>query len=248
MSSGKNSSNQKSQIIKVLSFDLDDTLWPCLPTIERAEKLLYQWLSENVPVITQHYDINQLRDKRRTLIGQYPELAHDLSQLRIKSFEVLKQEFSLSDDWISPAFGLFYQARQKVTLFDDVVPVLDVLKNNYQMVSVTNGNADTVETGVDHWFDFALNSAAVGKMKSEPEIYHQVQQLTNSESQQMMHIGDHPLQDIVGAKLAGVFAVWLNRQNKPWPLEQCQPDAVIQNLHELPILLTKIAEKRISKR
>lgn len=248
MSLDKNSSSQKSQIIKVLSFDLDDTLWPCMPTIERAEKLLYQWLSEHVSVITQHYDIDQLRDKRRSLFRQYPELAHDLSKLRVKSFEMLKQEFSLSDDWISPAFDLFYQARQKVTLFDDVTPVLDVLKNNYQMVSVTNGNADTVKTGVDHWFDFALNSAAVGKMKSEPEIYYQVQKLTNSESQQMMHIGDHPLQDVVGAKLAGVFAVWLNRQDKSWPLQQCQPDAVIHSLHELPILLTEIAEKGISKR
>ncbi len=78
-----------SKVIKVLSFDLDDTLWPCFPTIERAEKLLYKWLSDQVPVITQHYDIHQLRDKRRSLLNSHAEFAHDLTELRIKSFEML---------------------------------------------------------------------------------------------------------------------------------------------------------------
>ena len=82
-----------SQTIKVLSFDLDDTLWPCFPTILRAEELLYKWLSANVSVITSSYDVHQLREKRLSLINSYPELAHDLTQLRIKSFEQLAVEF-----------------------------------------------------------------------------------------------------------------------------------------------------------
>ena len=229
-----------SQTIKVLSFDLDDTLWPCFPTIERAEKLLYQWLSDQVPVITQHYDLYQLREKRRLLLNNHSDLAHDLTQLRIKSFEMLADEFELSSDWIKPAFEIFYEARQQVTLFDDVKPVLDELNEEFKLVSLTNGNASTVETGVDHWFDFALNSASVGKLKSEPDIYRQVQKLANIEARQMVHIGDHPLQDISGAKSAGVFAVWLNRENRSWTLESCQPDAVISSLFELPSLLSQL--------
>ena len=228
------------QIIKVLSFDLDDTLWPCFPTIKRAEKRLFQWLSEHVPSITQHYDIYQLREKRRLLLNEHSDLAHDLTQLRIKSFEMLADEFGLANDWIEPAFKIFYEARQQVTLFDDVKPVLDELNEEFKLVSLTNGNASTVETGVDHWFDFALNSASVGKLKSEPDIYRQVQKLANIEARQMVHIGDHPLQDISGAKSAGVFAIWLNRQNKSWTLENCQPDAVIGNLFELPPLLRQL--------
>ncbi|MFV9616800.1 MAG: HAD family hydrolase, partial [Gammaproteobacteria bacterium] len=82
--------------------------------------------------------------------------------------------------------------------------------------------------------------ASVGKLKSEPDIYRQVQKLANIEARQMVHIGDHPLQDISGAKSAGVFAVWLNRQNRPWRLVDCQPDAVISSLRELPSLLKKL--------
>jgi len=226
-----------SQTIKVLSFDLDDTLWPCSPTILRAEELLYQWLTDHVPVITKSYDIYQLRDKRRSLFGNYPELAFDLTRLRIKSFELLAEEFELADDWIKPAFEIFYEARQQVTLFDDVKPVLDELSEGFQLVSLTNGNADTVKTGIDHWFDFALNSASIGKLKSEPDIYWQVQKLTNIEARQMAHVGDDPTNDVSGAKLAGVYAIWLNRDQRQWTLESCEPDAIITSLRELPALL-----------
>jgi putative hydrolase of the HAD superfamily len=229
-----------SQTIKVLSFDLDDTLWPCFPTILRAEKLLFQWLSDHVPAITQGYDLYQLREKRRSLLNNHPELAHDLTLLRIKSFESLAEEFDLTHEWIEPAFEVFYQARQQVTLFDDVKPVLDELNKKFQLVSLTNGNASTVETGVDHWFDFALNASSVGKLKSEPDIYWQVQKLTNVNVQQMVHIGDDPVNDVAGAKLAGVFAIWLNREQQQWHLDACQPDAVISSLHELPALLNQL--------
>jgi len=226
-----------SQTIKVLSFDLDDTLWPCAPTILRAEELLYQWLSEHVPEIARSYDIYQLRDKRRALFNDFPELVHDLTQLRIKSFEMLSEEFSLPDDWIQPAFEIFYEARQQITLFADVAPVLDELSKQYQLVSLTNGNADTVKTGVDHWFDYALNSASVGKLKSEPDIYWKIQQLANIEARQMVHIGDDPVNDVRGAKLAGVCAIWLNREQKPWLLDDCEPDATISSLQELPAVI-----------
>lgn len=232
----------KSREICVLSFDLDDTLWPCMPTILHAENMLYQWLVENVSEITNCYDINQLREKRRQLFNDYPELKFDLSKLRIRSFEVLAQEFELNENWIKPAFDVFYEARQQVSLFDDVKPVLDELTKNYQLASLTNGNADTVKTGIDHWFDYTLNSAFVGKMKSEPDIYRQIQYLANIDAPQMVHIGDDPLHDVSGAQAAGVFAVWLNRDSKQWLLEDCQPDAVISSLHELPKLLDELSK------
>jgi len=230
-----------SKKIKVLSFDLDDTLWPCLPTIERAEEKLFQWLSEHVPVITQQYTRQQLREKRLLLLEQHSELAHDLTKLRILSFEQLASEFNITDSWIQPAFDIFHYARQQVTLFDDVAPTLDALSVDYRLVSVTNGNANTIQTGVDHWFDFSLNSESVGKQKSEPDIYRHVQKLTQVDARQMVHIGDHPLQDVSGAKLAGVFAIWLNRQQESWELAECEPDATIVSLTELPAVLERFA-------
>jgi len=94
-----------SQTIQLLSFDLDDTLWPCKPTILRAEECLYQWLSGHVPAITENYDIYQLREQRQVLFKENPELAYDLTQLRIRSFEML------AEDLIWPKTG--YSPRSK---------------------------------------------------------------------------------------------------------------------------------------
>ena len=224
---------------KVLSFDLDDTLWPCFPTILNAEKQLYQWLQVNVPEITERYDIEQLRDQRRLFMDERPEFSYDLTALRLASFARLAEELTLDELWIKPAFEVFYQARQQVTLFDDVKPILDELSQRFRLASLTNGNADTVETGIDHWFDFSLSSASVGKKKSEPDIYRHVLNLANISADEMVHVGDHPQQDVLGAQSAGVFAVWLNREGQQWAVEDYQPDAEIQSLHELPALLAQ---------
>jgi putative hydrolase of the HAD superfamily len=231
-------SNESS--IKVLSFDFDDTLWPCFPTIINAERQLHQWLSVNVPVIAECYDLYQLRDKRRDLLKAHLELAHDMTALRIRSLEELAAEFDLPDDWIQPAFDVFYAARQQVTLFDDVKPVLDALNQEFIMVSLTNGNANPVMTGISHWFDFSLNAAGVGKLKSEPDIYRQVHERAGIQPAQMVHIGDDPLNDIAGAKSAGSAAIWMNRENRIWEQEGLNPDAEISTLHELTALLKQL--------
>jgi putative hydrolase of the HAD superfamily len=39
----------KSPAVKAVLFDLDDTLWPIVPVIARAEQLLFDWLRQNAP-------------------------------------------------------------------------------------------------------------------------------------------------------------------------------------------------------
>jgi len=226
--------------IKVISFDLDDTLWPCYPTIIRAEKKLYQWLGQNVSVVTGCYSEQQLMQKRQMLMQQRSDLSHDLTALRLLFFDQLAVEFELEKDWIEPAFDVFYQARQQVTLFDDVKPVLDELSKQFRLVSLTKGNADRVKTGIAHWFEHSINSIDIGQSKSEPAIYQHVQRLANIDAQQMVHIGDDPVNDVAGAKKAGIHTIWLNRGEKQWPLEDIQPDATISRLHELPEVIRKL--------
>ena len=38
-------------MIKLIGFDLDDTLWDVAPIIRNAESHLNQWLIENVPAL-----------------------------------------------------------------------------------------------------------------------------------------------------------------------------------------------------
>ena len=51
--------------IKVVAFDLDDTLWDMKPTLIRAERVLGKWLAENCPNLT--YDVETMRQIREAL-------------------------------------------------------------------------------------------------------------------------------------------------------------------------------------
>ena len=48
----------------VLSFDLDDTLWPVGPVIAAAERELLSWLRERYPRDVSGHDVESLRALR----------------------------------------------------------------------------------------------------------------------------------------------------------------------------------------
>jgi len=223
--------------IKLLSFDLDDTLWPCLPTIMAAEKAHYRWMQQHVPVICLHYTITQLAEKRRALMAANPQWAHDLSRVRMESLRSLSLEFGLDFNWVQPAFNVFYRARQQVKMFDDVAPALDKLAQHYRLIALTNGNSDMQKTGIQPWFEFALSAADAGEKKSKPAIYAMAMARAGVSASQCVHIGNDPEQDVLGAQRAGIYSIWLNRTDIVWTQTDYWPDAQIGSLYELPDLL-----------
>ena len=226
--------------VKLLSFDLDDTLWPCVPTILAAEKKLYVWMQQNVSQITQQLNIEELRQRRFEFLNSHPEFSHDLSVLRIESFKALAEEFNLDTDWVNPAFQVYFDARQEVTLFEDVGKTLDILHRHYRLVAVTNGNADVAKTGIGNWFEFTVTAAEVGYMKPHPAVFQALLSLSKCKVSEVLHIGDHQEHDVFAAKQAGIRSVWLNRNDSEWQRQDCQADYQISSLLELPELLSQI--------
>lgn len=221
------------QGIQLICFDLDDTLWPCKPTIQRAETSIYDWLKQHRPLIPQHYTNDELRTKRLSLYQRRPDLIHDLSELRRVSLRELADEFDYGYDWIEQAFQVFYQARQRVTFFDDVEKTLITLAKTYRLATVTNGNADIYTTAFGSYIDYAVTAAEVGKTKPDPAAFYHLMQQSNIEAGQILHVGDHVEHDIAGAQAAGVKSVWLNRDGLQWPESAYSPDYTISSLLEL---------------
>ena len=75
--------------IRAISLDLDDTLWPISPTILRAEIILHEWLTINAPATARMFATPPaLREIREAIGRQRPDLAHDLSALRLESIRL----------------------------------------------------------------------------------------------------------------------------------------------------------------
>ncbi len=230
--------------IKLLTFDLDDTLWPCMITIMRTEELLHQWFSKHHPDIVQRYSIKQLRHKRQQLAQTHQHIAHDLTTLRKKSFLDLATEMHYSAEqeqqFIHDAFKLYTQERNRVSLYDDVIPTLEILSKHYQIAAVSNGNADIYRIGLGHLFDFSWSAANAGQQKPHPIVFNSLMANHQLHHSEIIHIGDDPLTDIEGARRSGIRAIWLNRDHIPWPETLNSPFIEINQLNQLPAIINSL--------
>jgi len=214
-----------------------------MPTILRAEEKLYQWLSQHKTKITDQYSSDQLRSKRKQLLQLRPELGCDLSAARRLHLQQLANEFNYDNNWVDTAFDVFYQARQQVNLFDDVLPVLSALKNDFVLVALTNGNAHIQHVGLTDFFDFQLSASDVKALKPDPAMFVEAMKQAGVSPEQTLHVGDHPLHDLQGAKNAGIDAVWIRRFEQVKDSTTPAPKQQVVNLYEFQEWLSGVSKK-----
>ena len=222
--------------IRCVTFDLDDTLWDCMPVIEAAERAAYGWMVEHAPRITEALSPEALVAERQAYMAGYPELHHDISALRRQWLAHLAGRFGYGDAVVEPCFHAFWRARNQVELFEEAREALDRLHGVFRLGSITNGNADVHYIGLGHYFDFAITSADVGAAKPDPRIYRAAVDASGVRPDQIVHVGDDPVRDVDAAAALGLRTVWVNPGDAEWPGGR-GPDRVIAHLGELwPVL------------
>ena len=223
--------------IKLITIDLDDTLWPCLPTIQHAEQTSYHWLQVHKPDITQCYSPQDLLEKRRHLMHEFPHLKHDLSEARRAHFRQLADECGYDHDWVEEAFRVFHSARQKVQLYQDVLPSLTQLRERFKLVALTNGNAEISRVGLGEYFELQISAADVEQGKPHPAMFIEAMARLQVTPEQTVHIGDHDIHDVYGAHNAGIRSIWVNREQQSWQQTEFQADYEVSDLAQVLVLL-----------
>lgn len=219
--------------IRGISIDLDDTLWPIWPTIERAEKALHDWLVHNAPMAAALFSSpTALREIRDYMATSRPELKHDMSALRRESIRLALYRANENPLMADTAFDVFFAERQRVTLFDDAGPALAFLAERYPVVALSNGNADLKVIGIAGHFKAAISAREFGVGKPDPRIFHAAAGAIDLNAEDILHIGDDATLDGLGALNAGMQAAWLNRADNMWPHE-AQPQVTVGTLAEL---------------
>src|SRR4051812_2342563 len=219
--------------IKAISLDLDDTLWPIWPTIERAEKVLHDWMVDNAPMAAALFSSPlALREIRDYMAANRPELKSDLSAVRRESIRLALYRAGENPLLAEQAFEVFFAERQRVTLFEDALPALEFLAARFPIVSLSNGNADIARVGIATFFRAAISAREFGVGKPDPRIFHAAAGAVDVTPEDMLHIGDDATLDALGALNAGMQAAWVNRSDHLWPHEQ-QPQATVSHLTEL---------------
>ena len=210
--------------IKAVSFDLDDTLWPLLPVILKAEKDTNEWLIDNYPgveVLLKSQEVMKIRDD---LISKKTDLVNQLSKLRELTLVELgiRSGYSREESQVMAreSFKIFFSGRNDVTLYEGTEQTLKNLKEKYVLGVITNGNADLKKIGINHYFDFNISAENMNVGKPDPLIFEEAARETGFQTGEICHVGDHPINDVEGSFKAGMKAIWFNKKGIDWPLDK----------------------------
>lgn len=223
--------------VRAICFDLDNTLWDVWPVIIRAEQKMYDFLAQRYPRVVATMTLEMMRTAREQTAAAYPQKAHDFTFLRMQTLRDHAREFGYAEAMAQEAFDAFIQARNEVDLYADVLPGLEQLRSRYRLFTASNGNADLTKIGLAHFFERTVAARHVGALKPDPAIFHKVIEGTDLQAADVVYVGDDPHLDVVGARGAGMHAIWIDRQGVEWPAEIAPPAHTIRSLTELAQLL-----------
>lgn len=231
--------------IKVITFDLDDTLWAVEPVLLRAEQQLYDWLQKHAPALTQHFTPQSWSEWRHAYYQQRPDLAHQISALRIAALQQALKTVGYppveSSHLAQQAFEVFLKARHQVSIFTEVVPMLEKLADQFQVGALTNGNADVFKLPIGHFFDFAFSAEQLNASKPAADHFIATQRHCRCEANEIIHVGDHPQHDILAAHQAGCFSIWFNPEGDRLSAD-ITASAQVQSLSAIPEAISCIEQ------
>jgi HAD superfamily hydrolase (TIGR01549 family) len=221
------------KLVKAITLDLDDTLWPVWPVIERAEKALENWLSEHAPMTAALFSNPQVRSEiREHIVRTRPELKHNMSAIRREAIRLALYRSKENPLLAEQGFEVFFAERNRVTLFEDAMDSLAFLAERFPLVALSNGNADIERVGIGRFFRASISAQAFGAAKPDPRIFVAAAGAVDTSPVNVLHIGDDTMLDVMGALNVGMQTVWVNRADYVWKHEE-QPHLSVTSLTEL---------------
>ena len=213
--------------IRMITFDLDDTLWDNVPTITKAEIETRKWIENKVGKIDWG-DLNDFLNLREELIKEDESIKWDISKLRKEIFKrklahITPEKYR--NKLVEDAFAVFISRRHEVKLFDGVEIALKQLSKNFLLGVLTNGNADIFRFNIGKYFSFSVSS--LGAKNSKPNRAHfdkAIEIMENIKFDEILHIGDHQVNDILAAYNLGIESLWFNNNESTWDQNFPKPD------------------------
>ncbi len=222
-------------MIKVIGFDLDDTLWDVMPVIKSAEKKLSNWVLSRIPEIS--YGLPEIKQARERILFKDPAIGFQFTKMRkaiLKEiFESHLKDPEIAEKLSQEGIEIFIKARSQVELFPGVERTLETLANQYELGVITNGNADIRSMKISKYFSFAISAEEVGAPKPNEEIFLAALQRTKVDKREFVYVGDDMVNDIDGAKNVGMTTVWKKNHARQF-IGNTIPDKIIDGIDALP--------------
>lgn len=214
-------------------FDLDDTLLDRAATLAVYAVQFARDMGSALPSLPPKVLEAAIRAADAGGYRPRSEMAADLAARLPWRFTA--DPVSLLDHWLQT----WPRLAQGAEGFDDILTVLQ--SRRIRTGLITNGGTRSQNLKIDalqlrHRLEVIIISEEVGMAKPDPAIFHLAAKGLGASPSELWYVGDHPVNDILGAAAAGLTPVWL-RRSFAWPSDQPEPALQLNRLTDLLSLL-----------
>lgn len=222
-------------MVKAVIFDLDGTLLDR----DRSLKQFIQNQYERYRDALGHIE-------RERYIERFLELDHRGYVWKDKVYAQLCEEYNIACLTPEHLLADYIQNFQHHCIpFPNMVQVLQELKNRGILLGmITNGFTELQRLNIcalqiEQYMDVILVSEEEGIKKPDPEIFMRALRRLGVQVEESVYVGDHPENDVQGARNIGMHAVW--KKDTFWGTPFTD-EYVIDDLQELLAIVRKLQE------
>jgi len=152
---------------------------------------------------------------------------------------LLKLGINPTEEMLTNIYELY-----KKSIFLETIPraeeVLQTLYGKYKLAVVSNAMSEfprfaLTDSELMRFFQTVILSRDIGTRKPDPRIFRYALEKLDVKPEEAIHVGDSIKHDVVGAKKAGIKAVWIKNEGEEAAEE---PDHVIRSITELPKVIS----------
>ncbi|MEA2511212.1 MAG: hydrolase / 5-amino-6-(5-phospho-D-ribitylamino)uracil phosphatase [Thermomicrobiales bacterium] len=216
-------------------FDLDDTLCDYVSARARRLRTAFATALAHAPGGGADVDLDRVIAES---VAIHPHGSEHFGELLAR--------YGLAEPAVVQAARSWYHGNRflGLALFSDAAVTLRAIREavpGRRIGLITNGPTEVQRDKIAlldlaPYIDFALISGEFGIAKPDPAIFHEALRRGASTVEETVFVGDSPEYDIVGARAAGIRAIWMNRSGLPWPAPS-PPPVEVRSLEEVRVML-----------
>lgn len=228
--------------IQAVSFGLNGTLWDNRSCCDHAIEIVLPKLLPLLPEDDPGEVIAAFNAVFIDLVKKYG-LTSDRTFSRRERFERLLDLYGVEREGLAQRLSQTYDSACRLAMRGYVrdgvlLSINHLIRSGIKVGVVANGTPaiqrQTIKTlGLEQYLDFTVIGGIEGYNKPDPRLFQRAMQLTGVEAENMVHVGDGPITDVLGASRAGITPVWLNIGERQMPENFPRPEYTIYRMTDL---------------